>query len=69
MADIISTISGKIAEINVSVGRAVTEDDEAFIVEAMKMETVVYGEEGTVKEILVNVGDNVEEDQVLAVVE
>ena len=33
------------------------------------METVVYGEAGTVKEVLVKVGDQVEEDQVLAVVE
>jgi len=69
MADIISTIAGKIEEINISVGDGVTEDDEAFIIGAMKMETVIYGEEGTVKEILVSVGDNVEEDQVLAVVE
>jgi biotin carboxyl carrier protein len=35
----------------------------------MKMETAVYGENGTVKEILVNVGDQVEEGQVLAIVE
>jgi acetyl-CoA carboxylase biotin carboxyl carrier protein len=69
MADIVSTISGKISEVNVGVGDAVTEDDEAFIVEAMKMETVVYGEEGTVKEILVAVGDTIEENQVLATLE
>ena len=69
MADITSTISGKVSEINIAIGDAVTEDDEAFIVEAMKMETVIYGETGTVKEICVAVGDNVEEDQVLAVVE
>jgi acetyl-CoA carboxylase biotin carboxyl carrier protein len=67
MADIISTIAGKVTEINISVGDAVTEDDEAFIVEAMKMETVIYGEEGTVKDIKVAVGDTIEEDQVLAV--
>jgi acetyl-CoA carboxylase biotin carboxyl carrier protein len=48
MADIISTIAGKVTEVNISVGSPVTEDDEAFIVEAMKMETVIYGEEGTV---------------------
>jgi acetyl-CoA carboxylase biotin carboxyl carrier protein len=69
MADLISTISGKVQEINIKVGDAITEDDEAIIVEAMKMETVIYGENGTVKEILVKEGDAVEEDQVLAVVE
>jgi acetyl-CoA carboxylase biotin carboxyl carrier protein len=69
MADIISTISGKISEINIAVGDTVTEDDEAFIVEAMKMETVIYGEDGVVKEILAAVGDTIEEDQVLATIE
>ncbi|MDR0817454.1 MAG: acetyl-CoA carboxylase biotin carboxyl carrier protein subunit [Clostridiales Family XIII bacterium] len=69
MADITSTISGKILEVNIGVGDAITEDDEAFIIEAMKMETVIYGEDGTVKEILVAVGDTVEEDQVLATYE
>jgi acetyl-CoA carboxylase biotin carboxyl carrier protein len=69
MADLISTISGKVQEVNIKVGDAITEDDEAIIIEAMKMETVIYGEIGTVKEILVKDGDAVEEDQVLATVE
>ncbi|MDR0850941.1 MAG: acetyl-CoA carboxylase biotin carboxyl carrier protein subunit [Clostridiales Family XIII bacterium] len=69
MAEIVSTIAGKIKEINIAVGQTVTEDDEAFIIEAMKMENVVYGEDGTVKNLLVNVGDLVEEDQILAELE
>ena len=69
MATIISSMAGKIHEINITVGQTLTEDDEAFIIEAMKMENVVYGEGGTVKNILVNVGDLVEEDQVLAELE
>ena len=69
MTEILSPISGKIFEINIKVGEIVTEDDEVIIIEAMKMETPVYGENGTVKEILVNVGDQVEEEQVLATVE
>jgi biotin carboxyl carrier protein len=69
MAEIISTIAGKIKEINISVGQPVTEDDEAFIIEAMKMENVVYGEDGSVKEIFVNVGDLVQEGDKLAIVE
>ena len=69
MANILSTISGVITEINIQVGQAITEDDEAFIIEAMKMENVIYGEDGVVKEILVEVGARVDEDQVLAVLE
>jgi len=69
MAVITAPMSGKIVEINVKLGQMVTEDDEAFIIEAMKMENVVYGEAGVVKAILVNVGDKVEEDAPLAEVE
>jgi biotin carboxyl carrier protein len=69
MAELISSISGKVKEINIEVGQMVTEDDEAFIIEAMKMENVMYGEAGVVKEILVKPGDSVEEDAVLAIIE
>ena len=69
MAFITSPMAGKIVEINIKLVQMVTEDDEAFILEAMKMENVVYGEAGVVKAILVNVGDKVEEDAPLAEVE
>lgn len=70
MLKVESPIAGKILEINVEVGQAVTEDDELIIIEAMKMENPVFGDEdGTVKEILVKVGDRVEEGQVLLVIE
>ena len=68
MTNLISTIAGNIQEINISVGDTITEDDEAMIIEAVKMETVVYGEQGTVMEIFVSVGEAVEEGQTLAVV-
>jgi acetyl-CoA/propionyl-CoA carboxylase biotin carboxyl carrier protein len=66
---ILSTVAGKVKEINIKVGQMITEDDEAFIVEAMKMENVMYGEAGIVKDIVVKVGDSVEEDAVLAIIE
>ncbi|MEG1583747.1 MAG: biotin/lipoyl-containing protein [Anaerovorax sp.] len=69
MEKITSPIAGKIQEVNIKVGQMITEDDEAFIIEAMKMETVAYGEPGVVKEILVKVGDRVDEEDPLAVVE
>lgn len=69
MAEITSPMAGKIQEINVKIGQMITEDDELFVIEALKMENVVYGEPGVVKEIFVKVGDRVEEDDSLAVIE
>ena len=70
MADLTCLITGKVLEVNVSVGQAVTEDDELFIIEAMKMENPVFCDAaGTVKEVKVKVGDQVEEGEVLAVIE
>jgi len=69
MAEITSPMAGRIQDINIKIGQMITEDDELFIVEAMKMENVVYGDPGVVKEILVTVGQEVEEDQVLAITE
>ncbi len=69
MTEITSPMAGRIQEINIEPGQTITEDDELFIVEALKMENVVYGDPGIVKEVLVKVGDEVEEDQVLAIVE
>lgn len=69
MANLESPLAGKVLEINVEVGQVVTEDDELMIIEAMKMENPVFGEDGTVKEIKVKVGDRVEEGDVLAIIE
>jgi len=70
MIEIASPMSGKILEIQVSVGDSVAEDDEVAILEAMKMEIpVVSPADGTVKEIKVAVDDSVEADQVLMVLE
>jgi acetyl-CoA carboxylase biotin carboxyl carrier protein len=69
MTEITSPMAGRIAEINMEVGQTITEDDELFVIEAMKMENVVYGDPGVVSKVLVKVGDEVEEDQVLAIVE
>ncbi|NLN86197.1 MAG: acetyl-CoA carboxylase biotin carboxyl carrier protein subunit [Syntrophomonadaceae bacterium] len=65
-----SPIAGKVFEILIQVGQAVTDDDELMIIEAMKMENPVFSDEsGTVKEILVAVGDRVDEGHVLAIIE
>ena len=59
MAELTSPMAGKVQEINIKVGQMITEDDELFVIEAMKMENVVYGDTGVVKEIFVKVGDKV----------
>ena len=69
MAKITSPIAGKVQEVKIKVGQMITEDDEIFIIEAMKMENVVYGEAGVVKEILVSAGEMVAEDAPMAVIE
>jgi acetyl-CoA carboxylase biotin carboxyl carrier protein len=67
---ILAPLAGNIVAVNIKVGDAVQEDDEAMVIEAMKMETLVYVPcKGTVKEILVKEGAMVEEDDVLAVIE
>ncbi len=68
--DILAPLSGKIIKVSIKQGAAVKEDDEAFIIEAMKMETPIYVPgDGTVKEIKVKENDDVEMDDVLAVIE
>jgi len=63
-------MGGKVIEIKVGVGDTVNEDDEVLILEAMKMELpVVATGSGTVKEIKCQVGDAVEAESVLVVLE
>ncbi|MGQ9654509.1 MAG: biotin/lipoyl-containing protein [Thermodesulfobacteriota bacterium] len=66
--DVKAPMAGKIIEVRVKVGDQVQEDDELFILEAMKMEMpIVAPEAGAVKEVRVEPGQAVEADQVLAV--
>ena len=68
--EILAPMQGKIVEILVSVGDAVSEDSELLIVEAMKMENPVYASaDGVVKEILIKEKDSVKAEQVLMVLE
>ena len=68
--EIVAPLAGKIMQLNIEAGAKVEEEEEAIIIEAMKMETPIYSPcNGTVKEIRVKEGDTVEEDDVLAVIE
>ncbi len=61
---------GKIVSVEVKPGDSVGENDPIVILEAMKMEMPVPSPvSGTVKEILVNPGDEVEAEKVIAIIE
>ena len=68
--EVLAALSGNIWKVSVEVGDKVEEDDEVFVVEALKMESPVYAPcDGTNSEIKVKKGDAVEEDDVLAVID
>ena len=70
MSEITAPMGGKVIDVKVKVGDAVTEGDEVVILEAMKMELPVVAEaSGTVKEIKCNQGDTVEAEGVLIALE
>jgi biotin carboxyl carrier protein len=61
---------GKIVSVSVKVGDKINEDDQVAVLEAMKMEMpVVAPVTGTVKEIFVAAGQEVEAEAVIAVIE
>ena len=68
--EVLAPLAGKVLSLAVEVGARVEEDDEVLVLEAMKMETVVYAPcDGQVTAITVKVGDQVEEDDPLATIE
>ncbi len=68
--EVLAALSGNVWKVSVEVGDTVEEDDELFVVEALKMEIPVYSPcDGSVSEIRVKKGDTVEEDDVIAVID
>jgi biotin carboxyl carrier protein len=70
MHEIIAPMAAKVFDIKVKPGDTVDEGEEVLILEAMKMEMPLVADEGgTVKAINCQVGDAVEAQAVLAVIE
>jgi len=68
--EIRAPLAGNIWKVLVAVGAKVEDEDELIIIEAMKMENLVYSPcAGTIKEIRVKKGDKVEDDDVMIVIE
>ena len=65
-----SEMTGKVWKIVAKVGDKVADGDEIMILESMKMEIpVMVSADGTIKEFRVGEGDEVTEDQDIAVLE
>ncbi|MCB1153187.1 biotin/lipoyl-binding protein [bacterium] len=65
-----SEVTGNVWKIVMNVGDEVEEGDEILILESMKMEIPVEAPcDGKITKILVKEGDQVESDQVMALVE
>lgn len=68
--DVESEVTGNVWKIQLEVGASVAEGDVIMILESMKMEIPVEAPAaGTLAEILVAEEDQVEEEQVVAVIE
>ena len=63
-------LAGNILAVLVEAGAKVEADDELVVIEALKMENLVYSAvAGTVKEVKVKKGDKVEQDDILMVID
>ncbi len=70
MNEILSPMPGVIVKIHVSVGDEVQEDTEVMVLEAMKMENLIFAEyDGKVAQILVKEKEAVKTGAVLLTVE
>ena len=67
--EMVATLPGKVSQVKIKVGAKVEEDEEALIIEAMKMETPIFIPcNGTVKKVFVREGDEVDEGAILAII-
>lgn len=68
--EVLAPLAGNIWKVEVEVGDTVEEDDDLLIIEALKMENMIFAPcDGKVSEIKVQKGDQVEEDQLLVIIE
>lgn len=61
MSTVTAPLPGRIIALKVKLGDAIAKEQELFVMEALKMENVIYSqEEGTVQNLFVRDGDDVE---------
>lgn len=67
---LLAPLSGVVIQMNIKEGDVVSEDDQALVMESMKMKNSIFIPcNGTVKEIRVKGGDTVEEEDVLVIID
>jgi biotin carboxyl carrier protein len=67
---VLAPLAGNIWQVHVKPGDTVEEDDDLLIIEALKMENIIYAPcTGKVVEVKVQKGDQVDEDALLVVIE
>ncbi|MDM5328049.1 acetyl-CoA carboxylase biotin carboxyl carrier protein subunit [Neobacillus sp. CF12] len=70
MKEIIATMAGTVLNVFVTNGDNVHSGQEVLMLESMKMEIPIESEtDGTIKELKVNIGDFVNEGDVLIIIE
>ncbi|MDT8444053.1 MAG: acetyl-CoA carboxylase biotin carboxyl carrier protein subunit [Desulfuromonadales bacterium] len=70
MPELLAPIAGNVWKVLIAVGDKVELDDELIILEALKMETPIYCDDGgTVSEVRVKEGDSVNEGDVLVIID
>ncbi len=70
MAEVLAPLAGKIPAVPVEPGFKIEENDDLVVVEALKMENTVYApSNGAVEQIKVKIGDSVEDEALLLVLE
>jgi acetyl-CoA carboxylase biotin carboxyl carrier protein len=70
MADeITAPLPGKIIRLDIEPGTSIEQDTEIMVIEAMKMETIVYAPcDGVIEKVIKKPGDEVEEGDLIATV-
>ena len=67
---VLAPLAGNIWQVHVKAGDTVEEDDDLLIIEALKMENIIYAPcSGKVIEVKVQKGDQVDEDAILVLIE
>ncbi len=70
MAELLAPVGGQIVSVKIKAGDRVEEDQEVFVLDALKMQMPIYAEgSGVVQEVLVEKGRMVSQGDILAILE
>ncbi|MBW1725647.1 MAG: acetyl-CoA carboxylase biotin carboxyl carrier protein subunit [Deltaproteobacteria bacterium] len=68
--EIVAPLAGKVFQLKIKSGDTVEADEEILVVEAMKMETPVFVPcDGIIREVRIKEGDEVAENDILAIID